>query len=196
MIHANKDGKGLERVQLDDYGDDYISNLLDQGMNVTMSFDCPNTIKIQDANDVQKERSKIINAKHAKCRHCMVKIHQPGQSNLFDCSTSDLRTVINAGRDARNVIIAKRQEREEVKAYRTTNYQISLNYLDTTRKRKPEVREQPTRRKKTLSSKERFEESLHKRCLWHPKSKHSTVKCQTLRRALGAPPLNEDCEEI
>jgi hypothetical protein len=108
MIHANEDGEGLERVQLDDYNDDYISDLLDQGMDVTMSFDFPNTMKIEDADDVQKERCKIINAKRVECKHGMVEMHQPRQSNLFNCSTGDLRAVINVGQNARNVIIARR----------------------------------------------------------------------------------------
>jgi hypothetical protein len=195
MIQADGDGEGLERVQLDNYVDDYIYDPLDQGVDVTMSFDFSNTIKIEDADDVQMERRKIINAKQAKSRHHVVEMHQPGQSNPFDCSTGNLRTVIKVGRDTRNIIIARQQECEEVEAYSPTNYQIPINYLDTTWKRKSQVGEQSIRRKKTLSSKERFEESLNKRCLWHPKSKHSTFECQTLRRALGAPPLNVDCEE-
>jgi hypothetical protein len=60
--------------------------------------------------------------------------------------------------------------------------------LETTRKRKPEPREQSTCRKKTPSSKKRLKEVLHGQCLYHPKSKHSTFECQALRRALGAPP--------
>jgi hypothetical protein len=130
-----------------------------------------------------------------KHRHSIVEQHQQGQGNLYDFSTSDLRTIINVGRDAHNVIIATQQERDEVEAYSPTNYHIPLDYLGTTRKCKPEVGEQPTRRKKTLSSKERFEEALHKLCPWHPKSKHSTFECQTLRRALGALPLNKDYKE-
>jgi hypothetical protein len=55
--------------------------------------------------------------------------------------------------------------------------------------------EQSTHRMKTLSLKERFEEILHRRCLWHPKSKHSAFEYQTLQRALRAPPLNKDYEE-
>jgi hypothetical protein len=65
---------------------------------------------------------------------------------------SNLCTIINGGRDARNVIIARQQEREEVEAYSPTNYHISLNYLDT-RKCKPKAREQPNQRKRTLDSK-------------------------------------------
>jgi hypothetical protein len=100
----------------------------------------------------------------------------------------DLRIIINAGRDTRNVIIARQQEREEVEAYSRTHYQLPLNYLETTQKRKLETGEQSTRRRKTLNSKKRFEEALHGQGPWHLKSKHSALECQTLRRALGAPP--------
>jgi hypothetical protein len=118
-----------------------------------MSFDVTNTIKIEDGDGAQKERHKLRNTKRAERRHRIVEQHQQGQGNLYDSSTSDIRTIINVGREARNTIIARQQEREEVEVYSTTNYHIPLNYLGTTRKRKPEVAEQPTRRKKTLSSK-------------------------------------------
>jgi hypothetical protein len=75
-----------------------------------------------------------------------------------------------------------------MEAYSPTHYQLPLNYLETTRKRKPEAGEQSTRTRKTLSSKELFQEALHGQCLWHLKSKHSVFECQTFRRALGAPP--------
>jgi hypothetical protein len=77
-----------------------------------------------------------------------------GGGNLNDSSTGDLRTIINTGQDARNVIIVRQQELEEVEAYSPTHYQIPLDYLETTRKCKLEAREQSTRKKKTLSSKE------------------------------------------
>jgi hypothetical protein len=87
-----------------------------------------------------------------------------GSGNLYDSSTSNLGTIINAGQDARNVIIARQQEREEVEVYNPTHYQLPLDYLETTWKCKPEAGEQSTCRKKTISSKERFEEALHGRC--------------------------------
>jgi hypothetical protein len=152
-------------------------------------------VKIKDEDDVQKERHKLRNAKCAARRQRVPEQHQHQPSNLYDYSTSNLHTIINASRDAQNAIITKRQEHDEVEPYSPTNYHILLDYLGSTRKRKPEVGEQPTRRKKTLSSKERFEEALHKLCPWHPKSKHSTFECQTLRRALGALPLNKDYKE-
>jgi hypothetical protein len=65
-----------------------------------------------------------------------------------------------------------------VEAYSPTCYQLPLDYLETTRKCKLEAGEQSTRRRKTLSSKKRFEEALHRQCPWHPKSKHSAFECQ------------------
>jgi hypothetical protein len=153
------------------------------------------TTKIEDEDDLQKERHKLRNAKRAACRQRVPEqhLHQPGY--LYDCSTSDIHTIFNDARDARDIIIARQQERDEMEAYSPTNSHIPLDYLGTTRKRKPEVEEQPTRRKKTLSSKECFIEALHKRCPWHMKSKHSAFECQTLRRAIRAPPLNKGYEE-
>jgi hypothetical protein len=194
MIHAGEDCEGLDWVQLDDY-DDYLLDPLDEDVDATMGIEIQDNIKVEDANDTQKERRKLINAKRAKRRHGTVETNHQGSSNLYDSSTCDLRTIINIGRDARNVTIARQREREEVEAYSPTHYQISLDYLETSRKRKPEAGEQSSRRKKTLSLRERFEEALHGRCPWHPKTKHSTFECQTLRRALGAPQLNKDYEK-
>jgi hypothetical protein len=208
MIHVDKGNEGSEYVQFDDYyinNDDYISDTPGQDSDAVGAFahhDLPihalnilGTTKIEDEDNIQKERHNIRNAKRAACRRRVSEQHQHQPANLYDCPTSDLRTIINAGQDARNVIIARQEERDEVEAYSPTNYHIPLDYLGTTRKRKPKVGEQPTRRKKTLSSKERFEEALHKRCSWHPKSKRSTFKWQTLRRGLATPPLNKDYEE-
>jgi hypothetical protein len=149
--NANEDYEGLERIQLDDY-DDYHLDPLDKDVDATMGIEFLDNIKVEDVDDIQKERRKLINVKHAKCRHRVVKMNQQGSGNLY------------ASRDARNVIIAKQQEHGEVEAYSPTHYQIPLDYLETTRKRKPEAGGQSTRRKKTLSSKERFKEALHGRC--------------------------------
>jgi hypothetical protein len=62
----------------------------------------------------------------------------------------DLHAIINASRDARNIITARWKEREEVEAYSATYHQHPLDYLETTRKRKTEAVEQSTRRKRLL----------------------------------------------
>ena len=50
---------------------------------------------------------------------------QEQQGDNYDYSNCDLRSVINVGRDARNVIISRRKEREEVEAYSpSSNYRI------------------------------------------------------------------------
>jgi hypothetical protein len=125
MMHGDKDNEGLEYVRLDDYDDDYDS--LNQSADVTISLDVTNTIKIEDEEDIQKERRKLRNTKRANRRHRVVEQHQRGQGNHYDCSTSNLHTVINVGRDARNVIIVRQREHEEAEAYNPTNYYISLD---------------------------------------------------------------------
>ena len=48
-------------------------------------------------------------------RHQRVANHQQEQQgDNYDYSNSDLRNVINIGRDARNVIISRRKEHEEI----------------------------------------------------------------------------------
>jgi hypothetical protein len=54
MIHVDKDSEGLEHVQLDDYctdNNDYTSDTVNQSMDMMMSFDVTNTIKIEDGDD-------------------------------------------------------------------------------------------------------------------------------------------------
>lgn len=72
---------------------------------------------------------------------------QQGGCSLHDSSTSDLRMIINAGEGARNIIIARQKECEEIEVYNPTHYQISLDYLNTTRKRKLEAGERSTQKK-------------------------------------------------
>jgi hypothetical protein len=79
-------------------------------------------MKVADANDIQKEHRGLINVKRAQRRHRAVETNQQGSGNLHDSSTGDLHAIINAGRDARNVITAKQQEREEVEAYSPSCY--------------------------------------------------------------------------
>jgi hypothetical protein len=175
MIHADEDCVGLERVQLDDYddylldplNDDYLLDALDNDMDEIMGRESSSHIKVEDADMIKKEHRRLINAKRAQCRHRAIKTNQQGSRNLHDFSIGDLRAIINAGRDARNVIIARQQEHKEVEAHNTTRYQQPLEYLETTRKRKPEAVEQSTRRKKTPTSKKRLEEVLHRQCLYH-----------------------------
>jgi hypothetical protein len=124
MIHVDEDCEGLERVHLLDP--------LDEDVDTIMDSESPANIKVEDADDTQKQRRRLINAKCAQRRHSTVKMNHQGSGNLQDSSTGDLRAIINAGRDARNIIIARKQEREEVEAYNPTRYQLPLDYLETT----------------------------------------------------------------
>jgi hypothetical protein len=67
------------------------------------------TAKIEGEDDVQKERHKFRNTKRGVRRQHVPEQHQHQPGNLYDCSTSDLRTIINVGRDTRNIIIARRR---------------------------------------------------------------------------------------
>jgi hypothetical protein len=63
MIHVDEDCEGLEREQLDDY-DDYLLDPLDEDVDVTMDSKSSANIKAEDADDIQKEHHRLINAKH------------------------------------------------------------------------------------------------------------------------------------
>jgi hypothetical protein len=121
MIHTSEDCEGLERVQLDDY-DDYLLDPLDEDVDVTMDSESSSNIKVADIDNIKKECRRLINAKPAQCRHHAIKMNQQGSGNLHESSTGDLHAIINTGRDARNVIIARQQERKEAEAYSPTGY--------------------------------------------------------------------------
>jgi hypothetical protein len=75
MIQVGEDYEGLVLVQLDDYND-YLADPLDEDVDVTMDSESLDNIKVEDADDIQKEHRRLINAKHAKRRHHMVKMNQ------------------------------------------------------------------------------------------------------------------------
>jgi hypothetical protein len=89
MIHAGEDCEGLERVQLDFY-DDYLVDPLDEDVDVTMDSESPDNIKVEDADDIEKERCRLINVKCAKRRHRTVETNQQGSGKIHDSFTGDL----------------------------------------------------------------------------------------------------------
>lgn len=145
MIRTGMDSETLERVQLDDY-DDYLLDDINKGIDVTMTIETPEDAKTVAPDDAPKEYHKLANAKRTKHRRRTHHMDQQGEGNLHDSSTGNLRTIINIGRDACNVIITRQKEREEIEAYNPTHYQISLDYLETTCKRKPDVGECSTQK--------------------------------------------------
>ena len=175
-----------ERVILSNYNsndfDEYLSDYMDSSPVATTTiktsishdppFVPPTTFKLEDDQkemDLYKSR-RILNQKRALRRKCLT-TQRCGDS--FDYSNSDLRSMINIGCDARNVIISRRQEREEVEAYSpTSNYSIPDDYprprkrqhlhddheaisLENLHKRQQE---------KDALAQERFYQSLHGRC--------------------------------
>jgi hypothetical protein len=75
MIHADEDCEGLDLVQLDDYND-YLLDPLDEDVDVTMDRESSSNIKVDNADDIQKEHHRLINAKRAQRRRRVVKMNQ------------------------------------------------------------------------------------------------------------------------
>ena len=74
------------------------------------------------------ERHRQLNQKRAFRHQRLANTLQEQQGDNYDYSNCDLRSVINVGHDARNVIISRRKEREEVEAYSpSSNYRIPCN---------------------------------------------------------------------
>jgi hypothetical protein len=104
--------------------------------------------------------------------------------NLNDLFTVDLRNIISAAQDVRNIITTRQQEHAAEEDYCLSNYQVWQNYSGSTRKCKPDIlvtaREHPQQGRKLGNAQEHFEKLLHKYFPWHPTSKHSAIKCYKL----------------
>ena len=125
----------------------------------------------------------ICNQKHALRHQCVVECHQEQQGDNYDYSNSDLRNVINIGRDAHSLIICRQQEQEGIVSYNpTSNYRIPEDYSRPPRKRwhvnvdSRTSRDQ--RRAKAASAEEHFNNLLDSKCRWQPKGNHSVFKCK------------------
>ena len=107
--------------------------------------------------------------------------------------------MINVGHDARNVIISRRKEREEVEAYSpSSNYRIPPKASVSFKKHKPATTStRPQGKPRTPHQEElsqngnRINKVLLRKCFIHPKSSHTIFQCDSLRKALGAPLLKE-----
>ena len=115
--------------------------------------------------------------------------HQQQLGNSFDHSNNDLHNVINVGHIARTVIINKREGHEEVEAYSpTSNCRIPDIYGYNSRKRRRDKAAPSSQPKQSTT--DSTHQKIHTKCFLHPKGKHSTFQCSTLRKALGAPPTS------
>ena len=122
--------------------------------------------------------------------------HHQQLGDSFDYSHSDLHNVINIGHNAKIVIINKGEDHEEVEAYSpTSNYWIPDTYEYNSRKRRRDKTSPLSQPKQ--SKIDSTHQKIHSRCFLHPKGKHSSFQCITLRKALGAPPTsaNKDNKE-
>ena len=121
-----------------------------------------------------------------------------------DNSNCDLRSVINIGHDARNIIISRRKEREEVEAYSpSSNYRIPPKASTSFKKHKPAtISTRPQGEPRTphqgesSQSGNRINKVLLRKCFIHPKSSHTIFQCDSLRKALGAPLLKKTLPQI
>ena len=84
------------------------------------------------------ERRRLLNQKWAFRRQRLANSKQEQQGDNYDYSNCDLHNVINVGRDACNVIISRRKEREEDEAYSpSSNYRIPPKAPASFKKYKP-----------------------------------------------------------
>ena len=77
------------------------------------------TVQLDEQNPAEDlyERRRQLNQKSAFRRQRHANTLQEQQGDNYDYSNCDLRSVINIGRDAHNIIISRRKEHEEVEAY-------------------------------------------------------------------------------
>ena len=120
----------------------------------------------------------------------------------YDYSNSDLRNVINISRDACNVIISKKKEREEIEAYNpSSNYRIPTHASASFKKHKlastlPQGKPRSQHHGETSVGGDRINKTLLRKCFMHPKSSHTVFECNTLRKDLGAPLVKETSPKI
>ena len=134
-VHEPEDDS-TERLNLDDYNSDDFDEYLSDNMETTpptiieaqatTKQDLPApppavivTVQLEEQHVVEDlyECHRLLNQKRAFRRQRLANRQQEQQGDNYDYSNSDLRNMINIGRDARNVIISRRKEREEIEAY-------------------------------------------------------------------------------
>ena len=211
-IAEEPEGDPTERVNLDDYNSDDFDEYLSDNMETTppaitepqatTKQDPPAvtvTVHLEEQHPAEDlyERRRLLNQKRAFRRQRLANRQQEQHGDNYDYSNCDLRNVINIGRDARNVIISRRMEREEIEAYNSSsNYRIPANTSASFKKHKPtsahpqgKPRTQP--HGETSLGGDRINKTLLRKCFVHTKSSHTIFECNSLRKTLGAPLLKE-----
>ena len=131
MVHISEEPEGdpTERPYLDDYNsndfDEYLSDNMkttpptNTEVQATTKKDPPAppstvtvTVQLEEQHPVEDlyERRRLLNQKRAFRRQRLVNSQQEQQGDNYDYSNCDLRSVINVGRDVRNIIISRRKE--------------------------------------------------------------------------------------
>ena len=155
-FHESEDDS-MEHLKLDDYNSDDYDEYLSDNMETThpvvtkikasIKQDPPTAppavtvivqVEEEPVVDDLYERRRLLNQKRAfRCQR-VANRRQEQQGDNYDYSNSDLRNVVNTGRDARNVIISRKKECEEIEAYSpSSNYRIPAHASASFKKRKP-----------------------------------------------------------
>ena len=98
------------------------------------------TVQLEEQHAAEDlyERRRLLNQKRAFRRQRLANSQQEQQGDNYDYSNSDLHNVINIGRNACNVFISRRKEREEIEAYSpSSNYRIPPKASASFKKYKP-----------------------------------------------------------
>jgi hypothetical protein len=224
-IAEEPEGDPTERLNLDDYNsddfDEYLSDNIETTpptiteAQATTNEDLPApppppavtiTVQLDEQNPTEDlyEHRRQLNQKRAFRRQRLGNTLQEQQDNNYDYSNCDLRSVINVGHDARNIIISRRKEWQEVEAYiPSSNYRIPPKASASFKKHKlatisarPQGKPHTQHQGESSQSGNRINKVLLRKCFIHPKSSHTIFQCDSLRKALGAPLLKETLPQI
>ena len=156
----------------------------------------------QHATEDLYKHHRLLNQKSAFRHQRLANCPQEQQGDNYDYSNSDLRNVINIARDARNVIISRRKECEEIEAYNpSSNYRILAHAFASFKKRKPantlsQGKPRTQHHGETSLDGDKINKTLLRKCFMHPKSSHMIFECNSLRKAFGAPSVKETLPKI
>jgi hypothetical protein len=228
MVRISKEPEGdpTERLNLEDYNSEDFDEYLSDNMETTPAAtttdpqtttkeDLPAppplpavtvTVQLDEQQPVEDhyEHRRQLNQKRAFRHQRLANSLQEQQGDNYDNSNCDLRSVIKVGRDARNIIISRKKERQEVEAYNpSSNYHIPPKASDSFKKYKPapattcpQGRPHATHQGESSQIGNMINKVLLHKCFIHPKSSHTIFQCDSLHKALGAPLLKETLPTI
>jgi hypothetical protein len=228
-VHKSE-GDSMERLNFDDYNSEDYDEYLSDNMETTppavteveaaIKQDPPApppvvtvTVQLEEQPAVEDlyERRYLLNQKRAFRHQRVANCQQEQQGDNYYYSNSDLRNVINIGRDARNVIISRRKEHVEIDSYSpSSNYRIPAHTSACFKKHKPasthpqgrpasthpQGKPRTQHHGETSIGGDKINKTLLCKCFMHSKSSHTIFKCNSLCKALGAPLVNEALPQI